>query len=206
MQTSLLDLLEFWAGALGAVAGVSTLAIALAAIFRSLRAPAGMEERGARLVLSTPFLAIAAVAFFGIGALLWQPLPLVAPLWLRVVLLLAGGAAYFGGLALYLWGLRCLGAMFAPSSALGVRLHKAHRLVTSGPYAHIRHPMYLGVILAACGSLALYRTWATLGFAVSMLALVLRARREEKVLAQEFGAEWAAYAARVPGWMPRPRP
>ena len=205
MDTSLIDRLELWVGAPGAVAGLSTLAVALAAIFRSLRAPAGRVERGARVVLGAPVLFISTIAFFGIGFLLWQPLPFVAPTWLRAVLLLAGGTVYFGGLALYLWGLRCLGAMFAPSSALGVRLHKAHRLVTTGPYAHIRHPMYLGVILAACGSLALYRTWATLGFAVSMLALVLRARREEKVLAQEFGAEWAAYAARVPGWVPHPR-
>jgi protein-S-isoprenylcysteine O-methyltransferase Ste14 len=65
--------------------------------------------------------------------------------------------------------------------------------------------MYLAVMMAAIGSLFLYRTWATLAFAVMMLGLVVRARREERVLAQEFGQEWRAYAARVPAWLPRPR-
>ena len=69
----------------------------------------------------------------------------------------------------------------------------------------MRHPMYLAVMIAALGSLLLYRTWAALAFAVLMLGLVVRARREERVLAQEFGQEWQEYAARVPAWLPRMR-
>jgi protein-S-isoprenylcysteine O-methyltransferase Ste14 len=123
--------------------------------------------------------------------------------WARLVAVLAGASLLLGGLSLYLWGLLTLGRMFGPSSGFGVRLHAAHRLVTTGPFGLIRHPMYLAVMTAAVGSLALYRTWATLCFAVTMLGLVLRARREERVLAEEFGAEWADYASRVPRWFPR---
>jgi protein-S-isoprenylcysteine O-methyltransferase Ste14 len=95
--------------------------------------------------------------------------------------------------------------MFGPSSGFGVRLHATHQLVTTGAYAHVRHPMYLAVIATAMGSLLLYRTWATLGFAIIMFGLAVRARREESVLAQEFGPEWEAYASQVPRWLPRLR-
>jgi protein-S-isoprenylcysteine O-methyltransferase Ste14 len=63
--------------------------------------------------------------------------------------------------------------------------------------------MYLAVIAAGMGGCLLYRTWAALAFAVIMLGLVIRARREEKVLAETFGPEWTAYASRVPAWFPR---
>jgi protein-S-isoprenylcysteine O-methyltransferase Ste14 len=136
---------------------------------------------------------------------LWRPLPVHPAPWLRGLLLSIGAALFFAGLALYFWGLHTLGRMFGPSTGFGVRLHAAHRLVASGPYAHVRHPMYLAVIAAAQGSLLLYRTWATLCFAIIMFGLVVRARREERALAREFGQQWADYRARVPGWLPRLR-
>lgn len=203
MSSPLLDALELRTRRLGAIAGLATLAAALAAIFGSLRRPAGREERGARLALRWPVLAAATAGFVGLGARLWRPLPVRPSPWQRAALLLAGAPLFAGGLALYLWGLRSLGAMFGPSSGFGVRLSAGHRLVTSGPYAYVRHPMYTGVISAGIGGALLYRTWAALWFAVIMLGLAVRARREERVLAEEFGAEWAAYAARVPGLVPR---
>ena len=92
--------------------------------------------------------------------------------------------------------------MFGPSSGFGVALHAGHRLIDAGPYALVRHPMYLAVMLAAWGSLMLYRTWATLAFAIMMLGVIVRARREERVLSNEFGEAWREYAARVPRWFP----
>jgi protein-S-isoprenylcysteine O-methyltransferase Ste14 len=201
--TMVLETIEQWLHGLGAIAGLATLAAALVAMFRSLRRPAGREERGARFALRGPVLLVVTVLFLGAGALLWRPLPFDAPPWLRVILLVAGGTLFYGGLALYLWGLRTLGRMFGPSSGFGIRLQSSHRLVTTGPYAYIRHPMYLAVIGVGIGSLLLYRTWAALFFAVTMLGLVVRARREERVLADEFGLAWKVYAARVPAWFPR---
>ena len=190
---------------LGAFAGSATLAYAILRMFKSLRQPSGREEPGARFALRAPVLLVATILFVGVGALLWRPLPIQPQSWLRVVLLSVGAPLFFGGLALYLWGMRSLGQMFGPSSGFGVRLHAKHRLVTTGPYAHVRHPMYLAVISTAIGSLLLYRTWTSLGFAIIMFGLAVRARREESVLAQEFGAEWEAYASQVPPWLPRLR-
>ncbi len=93
--------------------------------------------------------------------------------------------------------------MFGPSTGFGVRLQAGHRLITSGPYALVRHPMYLAVITAGIGGLLLYRTWAMLAFAVAMFGLSARAHREEEALAAEFGAAWEAYCRRVPAWLPR---
>ena len=198
-------LIELFLRRLGAVAGLITLAIALAAVFLSFRQAAGREEPGARIALRGPTLILATSLFFAFGALLWRPLPLRLAASSQAIAVFAGTVFLFGGLAVYLWGLFSLRRMFEPSSAFGVRLHANHALVASGPYAHVRHPMYLAVIAAALGSLLLYRTWATLLFAVAMYGLVLRAGREERVLAAEFGLEWEAYATRVAMWLPRLR-
>ena len=197
------DAIELWIAGFGAFAGLATLAYAILGMFKSLRQPSGREEPGARYALRAPLLLVATILFIGVSALLWRPLPIQPQSWLRLLLLSVAAPLFFGGLALYLWGMRTLGPMFGPSSGFGVRLHAKHRLVATGPYAYVRHPMYLGVISTAIGSLLLYRTWASLGFAIIMFGLAVRARREEGVLAQEFGAEWEAYASHVPAWVPR---
>ena len=119
----------------------------------------------------------------------------------RWAALATGGALLFGGLALYWWGLRTLGAMFGAATGFGVRLYAAHRLVTHGPYAIIRHPMYLAVMMAFAGSVLVYRTWACLLYALLVAGLPVRARAEERALARQFGAEWEHYRQRVPGWI-----
>lgn len=188
---------------LGAVAGLLTLAIALVAVVFSLRRAAGRQEPGARFALRGPVLILATSLFLTVSALLWRPLPLQLGSTSEAIAVVAGLTLLLGGLTLYLWGLLSLRRMFAISSGFGVRLHANHALVTSGPYAYVRHPMYLAVILSALGSLLLYQTWAALFFAVAMFGLVIRASREERVLAAEFAAEWEAYASQTPKWLPQ---
>jgi protein-S-isoprenylcysteine O-methyltransferase Ste14 len=84
-------------------------------------------------------------------------------------------------------------------------LHQGHQLVTKGPYAYIRHPMYLAVILACWGGLLLYQTWIMLVFALMMFGVVYRGYKEEEALAQYFGIQWEFYRRSVPGWIPRMR-
>lgn len=95
-----------------------------------------------------------------------------------------------------------LGEMFDASSGFRVRLRAGHRLITGGPYAFARHPMYQAVIIVGFGALLIYRTWAVAFFATNMFGLVIRARREEQPLAAEFPEEWEAYCYRVPAWLP----
>lgn len=182
---------------------LGTLAIAVTAMLRSVRRTAGTQELFARLALRAPVLIVATVAFMALLIALWHDLPLRVPAWLRATLPVMGSLLVLAGCGLYLRGLRTLGAMFGPSSGFGVRLHVGHRLVDSGPYACVRHPMYLAVMLAAWGSLLVYRTWGTLVLALMMFGLILRARREERLLSAEFGEAWGRYAERVPAWVPR---
>lgn len=197
-----IDTLEQLIGGLGAMAGLATLACAIAGMLWSLRQPGGREERSARFALRPAVLLAATLLFILAGILLWRPLPIQPHLWIRIIMLSAGALLFFSGLGLYLWGMRSLGRMFGPSSGFGVRLLARHSLITTGPYAHVRHPMYLAVITTAIGCFLLYRTWAALVFAIIMFGLVVRANREERVLALEFGPEWESYAAQVPAWLP----
>jgi len=63
--------------------------------------------------------------------------------------------------------------------------------------------MYLAVILAAFGALIIFRTWAMAVYAPLSLGVIVRARREERLLAEEFGDEWDIYRREVNGWFPR---
>jgi protein-S-isoprenylcysteine O-methyltransferase Ste14 len=110
--------------------------------------------------------------------------------------------SFSSGTRLYLWGLVTLGSQFGVSGVLGAELYKEHELITSGPFAIIRHPLYAGVLLAAFGALLVFRTWAMVVFMPMSLVVVARAEREEEVLEQEFADEWEAYAAKVPKWFP----
>jgi protein-S-isoprenylcysteine O-methyltransferase Ste14 len=200
---AMIDTVESTVRALGAIAGLTVLAFVVAAMLRAVRRPAARQEAGALRLLRPAYLLVATALFVGVGVLLWRPLPLVLSKTVRIWLLIGGSLLYFGGLVLYVAGMRFLGGMFAPSTGFGVRVQAPRHLVTSGPYARMRHPMYVGVIALAVGSCLLYRTWASLLFAVSMFGLVVRGRREDTVLASEFGDEWSAYAACVRAWMPR---
>jgi protein-S-isoprenylcysteine O-methyltransferase Ste14 len=70
-------------------------------------------------------------------------------------------------------------------------------LVTSGPYAHIRHPIYTGLILAMLGSaIGVNVYWALLLVLVGAY-FIYSARREETVMLQLFPEQYAAYMART---------
>jgi protein-S-isoprenylcysteine O-methyltransferase Ste14 len=106
-------------------------------------------------------------------------------------------------MALALWARLTLGKNYFASTGLGVQLFADHQLITNGPFAILRHPMYVGIILAGFGSLLLFTTWTTLFLACFAPLTMLRAWREEKVLAAEFGEQWQEYRRRVPMFIPR---
>ena len=199
-----LDSIERWARWIAAAAGIATLAAALwRGVWRGLQRPPGRTTGAADRVLRVPIQLVFGVLWIGVCVLLWRSIQLTLSTPVRAVALILGMLLAFPGLALYWWGAATLGEMYKPASALGVQLNVEHRLVTHGPFALVRHPLYLGLQMAAFGGLLIFRTWTLAFVAVNFLALLIRARREEQALAAEFGEAWAAYARRVPGWIPR---
>lgn len=76
-------------------------------------------------------------------------------------------------------------------------------LATSGPYAWVRHPQYLGFLLVMVGWLLQWPTIPTLGmFPVLAVVYARLARSEEREVAGQFGDDWAEYAARVHAFVP----
>lgn len=87
-----------------------------------------------------------------------------------------------------------------------VSLTPPKRLVVSGPYAHVQHPMLLGVLCLGLGTAGGLRCvglgLASIGFA--LMAHVFVILREEPALRQRFGDDYAAYQAATPRWFPCP--
>jgi protein-S-isoprenylcysteine O-methyltransferase Ste14 len=78
-----------------------------------------------------------------------------------------------------------------------------HKLATTGPYAHVRHPQYVGFVLIMLGFLFQWPTLITLVmFPILVMMYVKLAHREEREVLAEFGETYARYAATTPAFFP----
>ena len=136
------------------------------------------------------------VAALGERLALW-PLPGGAPLrWFGVVL---SGA----GLGVRIAAMAQLGSRFSPLLAV----QRKHALETRGLYARIRHPGYLGALLAALGGALAFGSAVALPLVAAMgLLLWARAGREETMLERHFGTAYVNYRARSGRLLPRLAP
>lgn len=102
------------------------------------------------------------------------------------------------------------GVGFDLAAMLTMSRHRAnilpHRaatmLLTAGPFALSRNPIYLGNAIMLAGAAPAFGNIWFLGVVPGVIALVTRLaiRREERHLASRFGDAWIAYAARTPRW------
>ncbi len=105
-----------------------------------------------------------------------------------------------GGL-LFTWAARLhLGPLWSATSAPT----EDHRIVDTGPYGIVRHPVYAGLLLAAIATaVERGRVEAVAGMAVLIAAVSLRAKLEEHFLRRDLGDEpYSAYRRRVPMLIP----
>lgn len=199
-----MELAEILLRRLGGALAYITLAVVFYGIWRGTRRPPGRTSgKAAGWLRSLLFYSLTSLCFLGISIFFWKPLPVILPQGGRMTLLIFGSVIYFPAMALLLWGRLALGKMYFVSTSFGAQLYHDHRLVMQGPYAIVRHPMYLGLVAAALGSLLLYHTWITLAYAIFAPFVLWRARREEMALAAEFGDLWQAYCQSVPAFFPR---
>ena len=103
------------------------------------------------------------------------------------------------GFAFSWWARIGLGALWS-----GQVTKKAdHRVVDTGPYAIVRHPIYTGILFAVYATAALKGTVLGLaGAAVITIGLWMKARLEEGFLREELGTDYDAYRKRVPMLLP----
>ena len=108
---------------------------------------------------------------------------------------LTGVALSVAGIAFSLWAIVTLGRHYD----LLLEVHAGHELVRSGPFAVVRHPVYTGLALHFLGAcLATGNVLLILGTLFGSLpAFYTRARAEEQLLREQFGAEYDVYARKV---------
>lgn len=111
------------------------------------------------------------------------------------------GWAQGGGLLLVVSGLALAGWTILTnpyaSTAVRIQAERGQLVIETGPYALVRHPMYLGVLLVSCGSgPALGSWWAGFLLLPVLAVFVRRTLIEDRMLHREL-AGYAAYAGRV---------
>lgn len=106
------------------------------------------------------------------------------------------------GLGLSLWSQMALGQYWVG----GVGLHKNHRLVTTGPFRFVRHPMYTGMLMSTLGlGIASWNiVYALTGMCFS-IRFALRAPAEDAVLREKFRKQYPPYAERTGMFLPKIR-
>jgi protein-S-isoprenylcysteine O-methyltransferase Ste14 len=110
-----------------------------------------------------------------------------------------GGAVTCAGLAFAVQARRTIGRNW---SAI-VTLKQDHELVTTGPYALVRHPIYTGLLLGFLGwAIAVDRWRGPLAAAIVFVALWRKYRLEERWMRERFGVAYDAYRARVKALVP----
>ncbi|KAF8581758.1 ICMT-domain-containing protein [Ramaria rubella] len=127
---------------------------------------------------------------------------------------LLGISGTVAGVTIRRWCFKTLGRLFTYE----ITIRRNHELVTSGPYAYVRHPSYVGAVLTILGpALLVYNShsyiwrcnimstparWVIVVWAIFeawvCIVLVNRGKTEDQILKANFGKTWTAYRRQVP--------
>jgi protein-S-isoprenylcysteine O-methyltransferase Ste14 len=164
---------------------ILTLAVNLAVLLRWNRAvlaarlkPKRISMKPDKIILPLLLPAVLAVPVIaGLDAMRYQ--------WFCI-----SSLAIYPGIALHITGdVFLLWAMLVNpylEKTVRIQAERGHRVITTGPYAFVRHPMYAGVILMFCGiPLVLGALWAFVPVGLTSLALIIRTIFEERMLRRE---------------------
>jgi protein-S-isoprenylcysteine O-methyltransferase Ste14 len=155
-----------------------------------------LEPMGSRVLRAVIFLT--AVVLFSttripLHWLYLQPWPQGNwPFWTGAIVMVSG--ALFA-----VWAREHLGRNWSGS----VTIKQGHELITSGPYAVVRHPIYTGILAGLLGTaIALSQVRGFIAVALIFLAYWLKLRMEEQWMRSQFGETYATYAHRTAALVP----
>ena len=171
-----------------------------------IRAPHGKRSRTVKVAKSRKgplevfLLTVAWIAFF-------LPIFWIAAPWLAFANFSLYPFPLVGGtllLALGLWLFFRSHADLGTNWLVTLEIRDSHRLVTTGLYRHVRHPMYLALLLYGLGQMVAVPNWVVgPSYVVAMLLMcAFRLGPEEKLMRDEFNGEYEAYAYRTKRLIP----
>jgi protein-S-isoprenylcysteine O-methyltransferase Ste14 len=114
-----------------------------------------------------------------------------------------GALLAFGGVVMVWWTHRTLGRHWSGI----LELRENHRLISSGPYRHIRHPMYTGFFMMPIGMALVTANLlvALLQIGVTIAMYLARVADEEAMMIDRFGDEYRTYIRQTGRLLPRLR-
>ncbi|HSR53952.1 MAG TPA: isoprenylcysteine carboxylmethyltransferase family protein [Acidobacteriota bacterium] len=177
------------------IALVLIWAIYLALFLRSLKGSLKAKET------SWVGLAGLGLQFAGLGCILsFRRSPGTPGYWIDTGLNSLGMACAVAGVVVTRAALQRLGEHWSMTS----RLRQQHQLITDGPFARVRHPLYLSFFLLTLGTALTVSDWVgmALGLPLSLAGAALRGRMEDRLLRREFGEQFERYAGEVPFLLP----
>lgn len=189
---------------IGFAAALFTMFIPVRTVSASLRRSGRGKINQMENELSTLKVIRPILGFIFYGAVLWWlissqsvPLSFAAPDTVRFFGLLLS----FAGVALLQWSVVALGTQYRG----GLGLYEDHRLITTGPYAVVRHPIYIAFLIMMLGVLML-----TANMLIGMSGLIFvsliplfRIRKEEEQLSERFAATYEDYRRKTGCLIPR---
>ncbi|MCY1290614.1 Isoprenylcysteine carboxyl methyltransferase (ICMT) family protein [compost metagenome] len=98
-----------------------------------------------------------------------------------------------------LWTFRRTHKELGRNWSISLEIREKHQLISKGPYAVVRHPMYTSFLLMVIGQMFLLSNWVAglLGVAGFAVLFFLRVDKEERLMLEFFGPEYRAYMDRT---------
>ena len=95
-----------------------------------------------------------------------------------------GVVLIWSGIGLAIWARYHLAEYWSAT----ITIKEDHRLIRTGPYGHLRHPIYSGLVLATIGSALVIDKWrCVVGVCLVLIGYCFKAKKEEAMLSRQFG-------------------
>ena len=155
-----------------------------------------LEPAVSRIVRALVFLIVIVLVSTTFIPLRWLYLQLwpvgLWPFWL-------GAAVTIAGLLFAIWARNHLGRNWSRS----VTIKQGHELITTGPYALVRHPIYTGILAGFLGTaIAISQVRGLVAFVLVFLVFWVKLRMEERWMCSQFGETYATYAHHTAALVP----